>query len=333
MGPQYVRVLSRERPENPHAFSSRARRAADEEGPASSERVGCVDRCPAGAMQMALEIWKAVIMGVIEGVTEYLPVSSTGHLILTQRALGLPKSDANDAFDIVIQAGAILAVIGLYSARVKSAVLGIFGRDAAGRKLAINLLCAVVPALVIGFLGNKIIDKNMTLVPTVFAWFVGGAAILILSWLKPGEASRLPRLDNTAGLEVEDITPRMAVIIGFAQCIAMWPGTSRSLVTILAALFLGMRLRAAVEFSFLLGVITLTAASAYKAMKYQHELVHDIGPTAIFIGLVTSWIAAAIAIKWLVAYLNKHGLEVFGYYRVALAMVIIVLMMLGYVQN
>ena len=283
---------------------------------------------------MAMEWWQAAIMGVVEGITEYLPVSSTGHLILTQRALGIPQTKAGDAFDIVIQSGAILAVLGLYPGRVKSALNGALGKDPAGRRLAINLVYAFLPAGIIGFLAKSFIeDKLVGLWQTVFAWFVGGAIILFLAWQKPGENSKLPRLDNPEGTEVDDMTTRTAIIIGFAQCIAMWPGTSRSLVTILAALFLGMRLRAAVEFSFLLGVITLSAATAYKALKYRQELLHEIGVTAIIVGIATSCIAAVLAIKWLVAYLNKHGLEIFGYYRVGLAIIIIVLMAMGVIQN
>lgn len=283
---------------------------------------------------MAMPLWQAVIMGVVEGVTEYLPVSSTGHLILTERALGVEDGEGAKAYAVVIQSGAILAVLGLYSRRVKSATLGLLGRDESGKKLAINLIAAFIPVMILGLTLNKFIKAYLFgMAPTSFAWFAGGALILMLSWRKPGEKSMFPPLDDSRGFELEELPVRSAVIIGLWQAVAMWPGTSRSLVTILVGVFVGLKLRAALEFSFLLGVITLTAATVHDAYKSHAALTSEVGVPAIVVGLITSWIAAALAVKWLVGYLQKHGLEIFGYYRVGLALVVVILMMLGIVKN
>jgi len=283
---------------------------------------------------MSIAWWQAAIMGVVEGVTEYLPVSSTGHLILTERLLGIEDSSASKAYAVVIQGGAIMAVLGLYAARVKSAVRGVLGHDPVGKALAVNLIAAFVPTAVIGLLFSKFVKAHFFgMAPIAFAWFAGGAVILVLSWRKPDSESRLPRLDNSTGFELEELPMKAAMMIGFAQAIALWPGTSRSLVTILAGVMVGMKLRAAVEFSFLLGVITLAAATLHDAVGEREALASEIGISSILIGVIVSWIAAMIAIKWLVGYLNKHGLEVFGYYRVAISLIIVVLLASGKMDN
>ena len=272
---------------------------------------------------------QAAILGIVEGLTEYLPVSSTGHLILTQRLMGIGESEAADAFDIVIQAGAIAAVLFLYHRRVKQAVLGVLGRDVAGRRLAINLIAGFVPAAIIGLAGGSAIKHYLFgLWPVVGAWFVGGVAILIVSAWRTRRKHLAPR----EGLTLDALTWKMSLMIGIAQCLAMWPGTSRSLVTIVGGVIVGLSLPAAVEFSFLLGLLTLSAATAHDALKHGREMVHVFGGVPVVIGLVMAAIAAAAAIEWMVHYLQKHGLSVFGWYRVALAIVVAVMLWRGFIN-
>ncbi len=275
-----------------------------------------------------MDLLQALILGLVEGLTEYLPVSSTGHLLLAQRIMGIASSDAADAFAICIQAGAILAVLGLYRKRVGQMAGGMLGRDPEGRRLALNILAAFIPAAVLGFVLEKTIKKFLFggnewgLWPVVAAWFVGGAAILAVSFFKKRNADR-------KGLDLEALTVRMAVIVGVAQCLAMWPGVSRSLITIVGGLLVGLSLPAAVEFSFLLGVLTLSAATAYDTLKHGREMIEAFGPAPLAVGFLAAWISAVLAVKWMVGYLNKHGMDIFGWYRVALAIGVAVWLLKG----
>lgn len=278
--------------------------------------------------ESAMTLWQAAVLGVVEGVTEYLPVSSTGHLIVTQRLMNIPSSDASNAYAICIQGGAILAVLGLYWRRCRQMLMGLAGRDAAGRKLLLCIVVAMLPAVVIGLPGEKIIKaylfggEKWGLWPTVGAWFIGGVAILVVAWGRRGRAER-------GGRELLELTLKMALVIGLAQCIAMWPGVSRSLATIVGGVLVGLSLPAAVEFSFLLGVVTLGGATAKDAIEYGPVMLQTYGPAALAVGFVLALVSAVVAVRWMVAYLNRHGLQIFGYYRVAVAIVVAVMLATG----
>ncbi len=293
-----------------------------------------------------MEPWQAFILGVIEGITEYLPVSSTGHLVLAQRLMGIgTESEADklaaDAFAICIQGGAILAVLGLYYKRVLQMIRGALGKDPEGLKLAVNILAGFAPAAVLGLIFNDIIEEHLfSMWPIIFALVTGGIAILIVS--------RYRRKHPPVGgaKDLMELTWRMALIIGLLQCVAMWPGTSRSLMTIMGGLIVGLSVRSAVEFSFLLGVLTLTAATAKKAVwgiegaGAQYEtwfggtmLMWDAyGGLSFLIGIVAATISAALAVKWLVTYLQSHGLALFGWYRIAIGLMIAFLVVIGVVE-
>jgi undecaprenyl-diphosphatase len=270
-----------------------------------------------------VDYFQALVLGLVEGLTEYLPVSSTGHLLLAQRLMGIGSSTASDAFAISIQGGAILAVLGLYRARVAQMIMGLLGRDQTGRHLLLNLIAAFIPAAVLGLLLEKPIKKYLFggdewgLWPVVAAWLVGGLAILAVSF-----ARRRRGVTPSTGLDLDQLTIRMALIVGFVQCIAMWPGVSRSLITIVSGVLVGLSLPAAVELSFLLGVITLTAATLYDALKHGPEMLATYGAVPLLIGFVSAWISAVLAVKWMVGYLKSHGMEIFGWYRVALAIAV-----------
>jgi undecaprenyl-diphosphatase len=267
---------------------------------------------------------QAIVLGVVEGLTEYLPVSSTGHLLLAEKIMGIGEESAGhdkeaaDAYTICIQAGAIIAVLGLYFSRVLQMLQGLAGRNPQGLRLLINVAAGFLPAAVIGLLFNKLIKAYLFGPwPVVAAWLAGGLAILMVSSYnrRKGKTGRLVGALDT-------LTWKLALIIGFAQCLAMWPGVSRSLVTIVGGLLVGLSLPAAVEYSFLLGVLTLSAATAYDLLKHGHAMLQAFQPQALFLGLLFAFLSAVISVKWMVAYLNRHGLEIFGWYRVVLALVV-----------
>ncbi|MCG3178105.1 MAG: Undecaprenyl-diphosphatase [Phycisphaerae bacterium] len=266
---------------------------------------------------------QAVVMGIVEGVTEYLPVSSTGHLILAGHFLGLPDSDAVKAFEIVIQVGAILAVLGLYRRRVGQMLCGLVGRDRGGLKLFVNLLIAFLPAAVIGLATHNWIKAHLFAPwPVIAALAAGGVLMIAVDRLRrwPGVRMR--------AVTVDTMTWRIALVVGLAQVLAMWPGTSRSMITIVAAILAGMEIKSAAEFSFLLGLPTLAGASLFDSLKHGGEIVHAAGPLGLLLGLVVSWVVAVIAVKAFVAWLNRHGLSPFGYYRIALAGLFVVMTLL-----
>lgn len=286
--------------------------------------------------------WEALLLGVIEGITEYLPISSTGHLILAAALLGLDEPaatrDAINAFLIIIQGGAILAVLGLYRHRVAEMVRGVATRRGPGLKLATNLLISFLPAAVIGVLLDELIEQYLFYPgPVLAALLAGGVAMLLIGrWQRRVfHDAADERLDATAFVDIEHLTWRRALLIGVLQCFAMWPGLSRSMMTIVAGMMAGMRPRHAAEYSFLLGLPTLGGACVYRSVQL---FAQDGNPLAtlggwlpVTVGLVAATISAALAVKWLVSYLTRHGLALFGWYRIALTIVFAVLITQGWV--
>lgn len=264
---------------------------------------------------------EALIQGIVEGLTEYLPVSSTGHLLITQRLQHIAQSDATDAFVVCIQPGAILAVLLIYFPHVKSITLGFLGKNPAGLKLGINLVAAFLPAAIIGVLGGKFIKSHLFgSLPILLAWLIGGVFILVWCQIEKSRAhGKDPQIIREAGSSIEEISWKQALGIGCFQCIAMCPGVSRSLATIMGGKFMKLSLNASVEFSFLLGLITLSAATAKDSLDNGAAMLREIGPFPILVGILASWISAAFAVKWMVGYLQKHSLAIFGWYRIAAA--------------
>lgn len=270
-----------------------------------------------------LSAGQAVVLGVVEGVTEYLPVSSTGHLLVTARIMNLPTSgkagDAIKSYEIAIQFGAILAVLVLYRRRLETMVEGLFGRNAEGRHVLNAVAIAFVPAAIVGVIAEKVIkDVLFGVWPVVVAWIIGGVAVIALS--------RAGKLSPRGGRALSTFTTRDAVIIGAAQVLALWPGTSRSLVTIVAALLLGVSMSAAIEFSFLLGFVTLTAATGYETLSSGKLMIDTLGVAVPLLGLVVAFGAAVVSIRWMVTYLSRHDLSIFGWYRIGVALIVIGLM-------
>ena len=273
--------------------------------------------------------WQAVVLGLVEGITEYLPVSSTGHLILASALLHLDRPDAKDALDtylIVVQGGAILAVLWLYWGRVVQMARGLLGRDAGGNRLAWNVALAFVPAALVGLLLNKVIKAALFSAWPVLAALAAGGAWMI--WLG--------RRDGRGEKDVTAMSLRTALGIGLFQTLALWPGTSRSMVTIAGGMLLGLDAVAAAEFSFLLGLPTLGAACLHDLVgNLRHggpSMFEQLGAGPALLGLAVATVSAVFAVRWLVSFLTRHGLAPFGWYRVALSAVLGVLVVLGAVR-
>jgi undecaprenyl-diphosphatase len=278
--------------------------------------------------------WReATILGLVEGITEFLPVSSTGHLLLANEWLGLngtespgtsdgaiSAKEAADAYAIIIQAGAILAVLVLYWRRILQIALGVLGLSPNGRLLARNLLVAFLPAAVLGLLLNDWIES------VLFGPLPIAIALVLGSMLMFGvESWRRQQIDGEDDfIDLHTLGIRQCLLIGLLQCVAMWPGMSRSMMTIVGGYLAGLRPARAAEFSFLLGWVTLTAAAGYKAVSTGPALLGriDVGP--LLLGLTVAFVSAALAVKWLVHYLTRHGLAIFAWYRLLLAAVVLV---------
>lgn len=272
-------------------------------------------------MLASLLSWpETVLLGIVEGLTEFLPISSTGHLLVVQSLLGLdsgPAASAADTFAIAIQLGAILAVVLLYRVRLGQMFRGVLGRDPAGAAVTMRLAVAFLPAAAVGVaLGDAIKDKLFGPVPVAVAWAVGGVVLLV--WRAP---------EGT--MQVEQLSLRGAAIIGVAQTVALWPGTSRSLVTLLAALALGLSLAAALEFSFLLGLATLAAASALDLVRNGGELIDQFGAVRPVAGAAVALVTAMASVRWLVGFVRGRGLSPFGWYRLAVAVATLSLVATG----
>jgi undecaprenyl-diphosphatase len=254
----------------------------------------------------------AVLLGIVEGLTEYLPVSSTGHLVLAGHLLGLRDDDpATSSFEIVIQLGAILAVVAHYRALLLERARGVLARDPVALRLLAALAIAFAPAAVMGLLFRKAIKAHLFgPVPVAAALIVGGIAMIVLEALRARSGAR-----GADGLE--RVTPRRALLIGLGQCISLWPGSSRSMCTIVAGQLCGLSTATAAEFSFLLALPTLGAATVYEGYKARHELFADGGGAALAVGLVVSFFVAWAVSATFLRYLRTRGLAPFGWYRIA----------------
>jgi undecaprenyl-diphosphatase len=290
----------------------------------------------------------AVVLGLVEGITEFLPVSSIGHTILVTHALGLDLDqplldrnglpilthhhgvtapltlkDAVDTYNVMVQAGPIAAILLLYWARVASLWRGLRGRDPVGLRLLRNLLVAFIPAGVLGLLFGHWIHENLFVAKSVAGALIAGALVILAieRWRKHRHS-----LDATADTSEQDMlvmTWRHALLIGVCQCFSLWPGTSRSMTTIVGGYLAGLRPALAAEFSFLLGLITLTAAAGYDAVSHFTELREGLSVGPLLVGVVVATVAAALSVKWFIGWIARHGIGFFAWYRLALAAVVL----------
>ena len=302
---------------------------------------------PPPAAELGVE--DAVILGIVEGVTEFLPISSTGHLIIANQLLGLesdkPLTDkagnplwykkpsekhpagvpltvklAADTYAVVIQVGAISAVIVLYWQQLFMMLGGLLGRSSAGLRLLRNVCYAVLPAAVIGLLLHELIEQYLFSVWAVIVAQVAGAFLMLWAERRRQSNTGVGRAKGDGA----DLTPRKAVGIGFAQCLAMWPGTSRSMVTIVAGYMAGLAPAKAAEFSFVVGLPTLAGAALLKGVKSGPAMIEVFGWGNVLLGTAVAAISALIAVKFFVHIISRYGLTFFAWYRLALALVLVI---------
>jgi undecaprenyl-diphosphatase len=262
-------------------------------------------------MDIALLI-KALILGVVEGLTEFLPISSTGHLILASDLLGF-NDDKGKVFEIVIQTGAMLAIIWEYRVKFRVVIAGL-AHDEQSRRFVANLVIAFIPAAVLGLMfGGYIKAALFKPVPVAIAFIVGG---LIILWVE--------RREHAVSVQsVDDMRWTDALKVGCAQAFALIPGTSRSGATIIGGMLFGLSRRAATEFSFFLAVPTLIAAGAYDF--YKNRALFNAGDVGVFtVGMVASFVSAFLCVRWLLRYIASHDFTIFAWYRIAFGIAVLV---------
>ena len=273
-----------------------------------------------------MDVIQSIVIAIIEGLTEFLPVSSTGHMIITEEVLGVEHNEFVNAFTVIIQFGAILSVVWLYWRRffrLNTVPEGVTGVKALLVRFDFywKLLVAFIPAAVIGFLLSDFIDSLLENVAVVACMLVAGGVLMLFvdKWFSRPQSAEL--------------TEKRALTIGFYQCIAMIPGVSRSMATIVGGMQQGLTRKEAAEFSFFLAVPTMFAATAYKLLKLVIEpdaralLMDNIG--VLVIGNVVAFIVAVLAIKFFINYVTKYGFKAFGYYRIVVGAAIIIMLLCG----
>ena len=264
---------------------------------------------------------KAAIMGVVEGLTEFLPISSTGHLILAGALLGMDDDKAK-VFDIAIQTGAIFAVILVYWQKIRETLLALPSQPQAQR-FALNVFIGFLPAVVLGLLFGKAIKAHLFTPLVVASTFILGGFVIL--WAER-RAPAVARVNS-----VDDMQPLDALKVGLAQCLAMVPGTSRSGATIIGGMLLGLSRKAATDYSFFLAMPTLIGAGVYSLYKERALLsVNDLPVFAV--GLVFSFLSAWVCVRWLLRYISSHSFEPFAWYRIAFGCVVLATWMMGWVR-
>jgi undecaprenyl-diphosphatase len=293
-----------------------------------------------------LSVADAVILGVVEGVTEYLPISSTGHLIIVSRLLGLESEKplvgrdgqplwyknpsakhpdgepltlklAADTYTVVIQFGAIAAVAILYWSQLRAMLRGLLGRDPTGLRLLVNVLIAFLPAVLVYLVAHDFINRLFSVGAVIIAQVAGAMLMLFAESWRRRRAVLVKHVPESS-----ELTYRQVANIGLLQCVAMWPGTSRSMMTIVGGYFAGLDPRRAAEFSFLLGFVTLSAASLLKSYTSGAAMIQVFGWSNVLLGAVVAAVTAAISVRFLVTWLTRHGLAIFAVYRLVLAAVL-----------
>ena len=268
----------------------------------------------------ALILLKAALMGVVEGLTEFLPISSTGHLILAGSLLDF-TGEKSKVFDIAIQTGAIFAVVLVYWQRVRDTVTGL-GSQPQARRFALNVLIGFLPAVVLGLLLGKAIKAHLFTPTVVATTFILGGFVILWAERRQAAAVRVASVD--------DMGPMDALKVGLVQCLAMVPGTSRSGATIIGGMLMGLSRQAATDFSFFLGIPTLIGAGLYSLYKARHELAWADAPMFL-VGLVFSFLSAWLCVRWLLRYVATHDFKPFAWYRIAFGVLVLVTAHFGWV--
>lgn len=264
---------------------------------------------------------KAAIMGVVEGLTEFLPISSTGHLILAGALLGMDDAKAK-VFDIAIQTGAIFAVILVYWQKIRATLIAL-PRQRQAQRFALNVVIGFVPAVVLALIFGKLIKAHLFTPVVVASTFILGGLVILWAERRPATATRV--------YSVDDMTALDALKVGLVQCLAMVPGTSRSGATIIGGMLLGLSRKAATDFSFFLAIPTLIGAGVYSL--YKERALLSLADLPMFaVGLVFSFLSAWVCVRWLLRYISTHSFVPFAYYRIVFGVVVLVSAWSGLVQ-
>ena len=284
----------------------------------------CALAGPWGLKELRVDIVllaKAAVMGVVEGLTEFLPISSTGHLILAGSLLGFDDAKAK-VFDIAIQTGAIFAVILVYWQKIRATLVAL-PTERQAQRFALNVFIGFLPAVVLGLLFGKAIKAHLFTPVVVATTFIVGGFIILWAERRAPVATRIEAVD--------DMTPLDALKVGLVQCLAMVPGTSRSGSTIIGGMLLGLSRKAATDFSFFLAIPTLIGAGVYSL--YKERALLSLADTPMFLtGLVFSFISAWLCVRWLLRYISTHSFVAFAYYRIVFGVVVLATAWLGWVQ-
>ena len=272
---------------------------------------------------MDFTLWlQAAIMGLVEGVTEFLPISSTGHLILTAQLLDFWTPQKRELFEVAVQIGAITAVIYEYWGKLWGALTGAIQGKPEGRQLMLSLIVASIPIMLLGLTFGSTIKQHLFNAPVVATAFIIGGLIILWAEKRP---------HRVIEQEVEQITVKRAALIGLIQCLALVPGTSRSGATIIGGLVMGMSRKAAAEFSFFLGVPVLMGAGLLALFKHRHELNgHDWG--VLGIGMLVAFISALIVIRALIHYVSRHDFVPFAWYRIGFGLLVLLTYFTGWIS-
>lgn len=266
-----------------------------------------------------MELWQAAVLGIVEGLTEFVPVSSTGHLILVQQLLGLAGPAVN-AYAVVIQLGALLAAVYYYRGTLLGTAQGLAQGRAAARRLFVNLCLGALPLLVLGYLLSKRIKARLFApVPVAAAILVGGAVMLALDlWQRRRQRTGAALLEDPA-----ELSPGRALLVGLVHTLALWPGTSRSFASITGGQLAGLSTRAAADFAFLLALPTLGVATVYELLKEGPAIAASCGGAQLAVGLLVSFVVGLLVIAAFLRYLRRFGLWAFAVYRIALGLVLL----------
>ena len=264
---------------------------------------------------------KAAIMGVVEGLTEFLPISSTGHLILAGALLGFDDDKAK-VFDIAIQTGAIFAVILVYWQKIRDTLVALPSSRQAQR-FALNVLIGFLPAVVLGLAFGKLIKAHLFTPLVVASTFILGGFVILWAERRAPAATRVTSVDDMSALD--------ALKVGLVQCLAMVPGTSRSGATIIGGMLLGLSRKAATDYSFFLAMPTLIGAGVYSL--YKERALLSVGDAPLFaVGLLFSFVSAWVCVRWLLRYISSHSFVPFAWYRIVFGVVVLVTAGLGWVR-
>jgi undecaprenyl-diphosphatase len=310
-----------------------------EAAPAAS-RYAVTPATPALQPVPAPTLGDAIILGLVEGITEFLPISSTGHLVIANHSLGLDSphpvgtdrkgkvmtmKDAADTYAVVIQIGAIAAVALLYWGKFMEIFAGLTGKNPAGLRLLRNLILACIPPVLTALAFKSFIKTQLFSIHTVAWALLVGAGLMVFAELwRRRRAASAPVGAYAQDMTGADLSPLRALLIGFVQCLALWPGMSRSMTAMVAGYFVGLRPVRAAEFSFLLGLPLLGAAALKDALDGGPAVIAAFGWSNILVGLLAAFISAALAIRLFVGFLTRHGLVPFAIYRVVLGLALLV---------